>query len=437
MRRWWEIVTVFFLLYAMVGSWQPAAGGLHSAVSSRQLAGIVIKLPDTLSVCKTCKVSSIREAIKLAKPGDVLVIGTGEYREGTILIDKPLEIVGRDNPQVFGNDTCDIFLVRSDYVSITGLIIRDIGHSYVKDLAGVKLDRVKHAVIRENKLYNTFFGIYLKNSDSCLVEKNEIHGQARDEISSGNAIHLWYSKNIVLSGNFCHRHRDGIYLEFADHCLITGNHSWENVRYGLHFMFSNHDEYTGNTFDHNGAGVAVMFSRYISMKGNAFEHNWGPSSYGLLLKDIFDGEISGNIFRQNTFGIYADGSNRIHVQGNRFEANGWALKILGSCSDNTFTRNDFIGNSFDIITNTSSNTNIYRGNFWSDYSGYDLDRDGTGDVPYRPVKLFSYIVGNLPSSIILLRSFFVDLVNFAEKVAPSITPEALVDPSPLMKPVAP
>ncbi|MDX1629079.1 MAG: nitrous oxide reductase family maturation protein NosD, partial [Fulvivirga sp.] len=72
---------------------------------------------------------------------------------------------------------------------------------------------------------------------------------------------------------------------------------------------------------------------------------------------------------------------------------------------------------------------------WNEYAGYDLNKDGIGDVPHRPVKLFSYVVTRSESSIILLRSLFIDLLNFAEKVTPVFTPETLVDEQPLMKPV--
>ena len=58
------------------------------------------------------------------------------------------------------------------------------------------------------------------------------------------------------------------------------------------------------------------------------------------------------------------------------------------------------------------NDNKFDGNYWSSYSGYDLDKDQIGDVPYRPVKLFSYVVNRTPETIILLRSLFVDLINF-------------------------
>jgi len=375
----------------------------------------------------------IRTAVEAAAPGDVILIGSGTYDEGGIRIGKALTLIGEGNPVILGNDSSDVFLLDADSITIKGMTIRDGGVSYIKDLAAIRINEHAGCRVEDNKLINTFFGIYLKYARDCVVSGNEITGSAKSEVSSGNAIHLWYSKGIRVEDNLCRGHRDGIYLEFVEHSLIAGNTSEGNLRYGLHFMFSNNDEYRHNRFASNGAGVAVMFSHHIVMTGNTFEHNWGPSSYGLLLKDITDGNLQGNRFEENTYAIYADGANRITMADNDFIRNGWALKILGSCAGNTISRNNFEGNSFDVITNTSSGTNTYMNNYWSEYNGYDLDRDGIGDVPYRPVKLFSYIVGNIPSSIILLRSAFVDLVNFAEKVAPSITPGTLSDPGPMMR----
>ena len=253
-------------------------------------------------------------------------------------------------------------------------------------------------------------------------------------MSSGNAIHLWYCNNISIIGNTATHHRDGIYLEFVDGSIISDNTSTDNLRYGLHFMFSDHDEYTRNVFRANGAGAAVMFSRNIIMRSNHFENNWGSASYALLLKEIYDGEITSNIFTRNTVGIYAESANRLSIENNDFEANGWALKIMGSCMDNNFAANNFYTNTFDLTTSGKAGYNTYTGNYWSDYTGYDLDKNGYGDVPYRPVKMFSYLVANVDASIILLRSLFIDILNFAEKVTPIFIPEGLVDPNPLMKP---
>jgi len=220
----------------------------------------------------------------------------------------------------------------------------------------------------------------------------------------------------------------------VDNSLIENNISENNIRYGLHFMFSNHNRYHRNLFKKNGAGVAVMFSKFITMTGNTFDRNWGSSSYGLLLKEIYDGEISANSFLGNTIGIYAEGSNRLIIQNNHFVNNGWALKIMGSCLDNLFTENNFISNTFDLSTNSFQQHNTYRQNYWSSYNGYDLDKDGYGDVPYRPVKLFSYLVARVDPSIILLRSLFIDMLEFAERITPMFTPTNLVDQRPLMKP---
>ncbi len=118
---------------------------------------------------------------------------------------------------------------------------------------------------------------------------------------------------------------------------------------------------------------------------------------------------------------------------NDFINNGWALKIAGGCYDNAITSNNFIANSFDLAMDKASNNNSLKENFWADYSGYDLDRDGTGDVPHRPVKLFNFIVTKTPESVILLRSLFIDLINFSEKVSPIFTPKNVVDESPRMQ----
>jgi len=227
--------------------------------------------------------------------------------------------------------------------------------------------------------------------------------------------------------------RDGIYFEFVKKSKVYDNLSFGNLRYGLHFMFSNENSYDNNVFKMNGAGVAIMFSKFVKMHHNRFEHNWGSASYGLLLKEIYDAEIENNIFDQNTIGISVDGSTRINYTKNTFIRNGWAVKIIGACYENEFSNNNFLSNALDLSYNSKINTNRFEGNYWSEYAGYDLDRDGIGDIPYRPVKLFSYIVHNTPEAIVLLRSMFVDIINFSEKVSPVFTPDNLIDGHPLMK----
>ena len=389
---------------------------------------------DTIDVVPGGRIASIRNALELAANGDVLRIHPGLYQEGSLVIDKPLTLLGIDYPKLDGQSQYEVLRITSDQVTVKGLQIQNVGTSYTQDRAGILLDGVRHCRILDNRLINCFFGIYLKKSSDCLIAGNQVIGEAEKEMSSGNALHLWHCQRIEIRHNLVKQHRDGIYLEFVDESSANHNESRDNLRYGLHFMFSNENEYTHNIFNSNGAGVAVMFSRNIRMNYNLFEDNWGMASYGLLLKEIYDGEIIGNNFHKNTIGIYAESANRLAIRDNDFKSNGWALKILGSCVDNVFNRNNFYTNTFDLTTNGNHHYNVYEENYWSEYRGYDLNGDGFGDVAHRPIKMYSYVVGRVDVSIILLRSLFVDLMNFAEKVTPVFIPESLVDPRPLMRP---
>ena len=188
-------------------------------------------------------------------------------------------------------------------------------------------------------------------------------------------------------------------------------------------------------FLNNGAGVAVMYSHTVHMRRNRFDSNWGRASYGLLLKEIKDSEITENTFYRNTVGIYSEGSNRLHVKRNQFTENGYGVRIMANSMDNVFTENNFTGNTFDVTTNSRQNFNTFTSNYWSAYEGYDLDRDGVGDVPYHPVRLFAILAEKQPSGIVLMKSLFVSIIDTAERVMPVFTPETLVDDRPLTKAV--
>ncbi|MFD1161679.1 nitrous oxide reductase family maturation protein NosD [Hwangdonia seohaensis] len=392
-----------------------------------------LTMAQTIEVCGSCNISTLKEGIAQAKDFDTIIVKKGTYKEHNIKVDKPLTIIGENYPVIDGEAKGEIITVTSDNVTVDGLFIINVGTSYTEDYAAIRVKNSKNFTIQNLVLEKLFFGIYIERSRDGKVFHNKIIGDAVEEYNSGNGIQLWYSKNVDIEHNFVQHVRDGIYLEFSDFCTIKNNVSSLNVRYGLHFMFSNDDMYQDNIFENNGAGVAVMFSKRIKMYNNIFKENWGTASYGLLLKEINDAEIQGNTFKDNTIGINVEGSNRINYINNNFISNGWALKVRGACYANLFKSNNFLYNSFDVSYNSKINDNGFESNFWSNYTGYDLDKDGIGDVPYRPVKLFSYIVNRTPETIILLRSLFIDIIDFSEKVSPVFTPDNLLDNKPKMK----
>lgn len=379
---------------------------------------------------------SIDAGLKAAQAGDTVLVAPGLYEEHGLIVDKSVVLVGLDSPVIDARNRGEIVTVKSDGCTISGFTLRNVGTSFVDDRAAIRLKEVTNVTVERNRIENAFFGIYVERSHGVVVRGNTLIGTATREVTNGNGIHLWYCRDALIEENVIHGHRDGIYFEFVEHSRVERNVSTGNVRYGLHFMFSHDDAYIDNLFAENGAGVAVMYTQHVTMRGNVFEHNWGASSYGLLLKDIRDSEIRGNHFRRNTVGIYAEGSNRIVVEENEFTGNGYAVRIMANSMDNTFRRNNFVGNSFDVVTNSRQSFNTFDENYWGEYGGYDLDGNGVGDVPHHPVRLFALLVEKAPPAIVLLNSLFVTLVDTAERVMPVFTPETLVDGNPLMGMVA-
>lgn len=379
--------------------------------------------------------ASIQAALKKAAAGDVVVVHEGTYAEGNLLIDKPLKLIGVNFPILDGHRSDEIVTITASDAVIRGFEIRNSGQLSTLDVAGIKVLSADRVVVEGNRLRDCNFGIYLSNTNHCRVSCNDVQGVLKGEQNSGNGIHLWKCAGAVIEENYISGHRDGIYFEFVTESEIRGNQSERNLRYGLHFMFSHNDRYYRNVFGYNGAGVAVMYSRQVQMFDNHFVYNWGSSAYGILLKDISDSHIWKNEFDHNSAGVYMEGASRIVLEQNQFRENGWALRVQAGCDANVIRQNNFFGNAFDVATNGHLVLNTFDGNYWDKYEGYDLNRDGVGDVPFRPVGLYAVVVERMPFGLLLLRSLMVYLMDKAEKIVPSLTPEQLMDQKPAMRPV--
>lgn len=414
------------LLVALVG----AIGGTAAWNATARAA--------ELDVCPRpeCAIRHLRDAIAKARAGDVIRVGEGTYAEGNLVVDKPLRLDGGGRAILDGQHEVEVLTIRSDDVVVEGFTVRRSGTSFTVDLAAIRAERAHNCRIQNNRLEDNFFGIYLAKSTGCRVTGNTVVGPAKSEAYGGNAIHVWDSGGVEITNNRVSGHRDGIYLEFVRQGRVADNTSEHNARYGLHFMYTQHVRYTGNLLRENGAGAAVMYSKWIEMTGNRIEDNWGPTAYGLLLKELDDSFIARNVIAGNSTGLFVDGANRLSVQQNDLMRNGWAVRLLSSSMGVVFAHNNFIGNAFDVTTNGQSQFNSFLENYWSDYRGYDLDHDGVGDVPARPVRWFAVMVENYPEALVLLRSPLVSLMDAAERLLPSLTPQMLADHRPLLRRVA-
>jgi nitrous oxidase accessory protein len=378
--------------------------------------------------------ATITAALAAATPGSTVRIRAGTYREPTLNVRVPrVTILGEGQAVLDGEGAREILVLHAPQVTVRGLTFMNTGISHMQDRAALRVLEADDCVIEENRFVDAFFAIYVQRAERCLIRGNDIRSQGAGESTNGNGVHLWNSPYTRVLDNHIEGQRDGIYFEFSVGAEARGNVSRENARYGLHFMFSDSCRYENNTFERNGAGVAVMYSKGITMVGNAFIEAKGASSYGLLLKEITDGALINNRFVGSSTGLYLEGASRLQIRGNEFRANGWAIRLMADALDNHFTQNSFSANAFDVTTNSRTVRSTFEGNWWADYRGYDLDRDGRGDVPFHPVRFFALVVERHPEALLLLRSPVTLVLDAAERVFPVLTP-SLADASPLMRP---
>ena len=409
------------------------AAALVLFVPGKALTVPALPAADTVIVSPSGPVRSVSQGLTMVRSGGTLIVKAGRYAEPVIEVRKPVMMIGEGMPVLDGENLRPIMRISADDVTVKGFVFARVGHSDMEDRAAIRVTGVRNCEITSNRIAEGFFGIYLARVTGCRIERNVLSATGLTEATSGNGIHLWTSTNVTIANNLVSGYRDGIYFEFVHGTEVRGNVSEKNIRYGLHFMYSDDCIYMGNTFRKNGSGVAVMYTRRVEMTGNRFENNWGSAAYGLLLKEIEDSKVEHNVFSGNTTGLLADGADHLIASHNVFERNGWAVKVEGSTDAARFEANDFVGNTFDVSTNSNSPSSTFSGNYWDAYRGYDLNRDGIGDVPHPPVRLFAVIVARAPQAILMLRSELVAVLDAVESAMPSLTPELFLDSRPSMR----
>lgn len=378
-------------------------------------------------------VPTLTAAVALATAGSTIRVSAGTYAEPTIVLAVARVTIQGEPGAVFdGQGKQEILVVRADSVTVRGLTFRNTGISQMQDRAALRVAEAIDCLIESNVFRDALFAIYLQRTSGCEVRGNDIQASGAEETRNGNGVHLWHSPGTRVIGNTIRGQRDGIYFEFSTGSVAEGNMSEDNRRYGLHFMFSDSCRYERNTFRGNGAGVAVMYSKHVVMDGNGFLDATGSGAYGLLLKEITDGALLRNRFEGNSVGLFLEGASRLEIRDNDFRRNGWAVRLMADTEDTRFRGNIFTGNAFDVATNSRTLRSDFIGNWWDAYRGYDLDRDGSGDVPFRPVRLFALIVAKHPEALLMLRSPITSVLDVAERVFPVLTP-SLADPRPLMR----
>lgn len=381
---------------------------------------------------------SLQSLVDSAPSGACVSVPAGQY-EGNIVLSRPIRLTGVGRPVIHGDGKGSVITVTAESCLVRGFVIEHCGSMLVGEDAGILL-KSSGNTIEGNELRDVLFGIYLYQSDRNTVSGNIVRGRRELELGErGSGIHIWNSRFNRFTDNTISDARDGFYIQNGSRTRIERNEVY-GVRYGLHYMYADSNVFLGNAFHHNVAGAAVMYSRDIIMRANVFSHNRGFASFGILFQDCHGLEADSNIIADNQVGMFFEASTENMFRHNVIALNDVAFEMFQNSTGNTFVENNFLDN-LSPLTLIGKQTGSFwgdgkRGNYWSNYDGYDLDGDGLGDLPMKIQNVFQYLEGRNPNVRLYLYSPASQALAAAGKAFPVIQIHEEVDLHPLMKPLA-
>jgi len=382
----------------------------------------------------------LQEAIDNAKEGSLLELPQGIYK-GNIIINKPLIIDGKNQKAIIeGDGKGTVVTITSSNVMLKNLTIRHSGAQHERVDAGIALKKVRYVTIENCKIVDVLFGIDLQEVSNSKIINNYITSKPFSLGLRGDAIRLWYSNDNILKKNYITKSRDFV-LWYSHGNLIEKNYG-EYCRYSLHFMYTGKNIVKNNRYRHNSVGIFFMYSQDTIATGNVIENSLGTTGLGIGLKDASNYTIKDNTIIYCARGLYIDRSpfqpdTFNYIKNNKLLYNSEAVHFHSLSIANIFKNNVIKGNIENIINdsyNAKVEKNIWDGNYWDNYQGFDKNGDNIGDTPhierYYADKMWLFN----PSLKFFYGSPIISIINFLARLAPISEPiELAKDEHPKIK----
>jgi nitrous oxidase accessory protein len=375
---------------------------------------------------------SIQAAIDQADSGDTIEVRRGRYVEN-LRIDKPLTLRGLDRPTVSGGDRGDTIRVTAADVTIEGLIVSDSGGSLLRQNAGIYIQPGAHrATVRDCFLSYNLFGLWIEKVDDARVEGNNITGKRDyDSAQRGNGVQLYNTRGARIVGNEISFVRDALYVDVSHHAVFQKNRL-HHSRYGTHYMNSYYNLWEDNDTWDNRGGLALMEVRDQVIRNN---RAWNNADHGIMLRTLQDAVVENNIVMGNERGLFVYDVEFTRLSGNVVADNRIGVHMSGSAR-NTWDGNDFIENR-QQVKYVAARDQLWggeRGNYWSNYRGWDRDGDGRGDVSYEANDVVDRLTWRYPSVRLLLASPAVQALRLVGQQFPLLRVPSVVESHPRMLP---
>lgn len=372
---------------------------------------------------------SVAAALEATRPGDTVRMLAGTYHE-RVVIRRPVVLLGEPGAVLDGDGTGSVVTITAA-VTIRGLTIRGSGRDQSQEHSGILADRADGLVVENNTLEDVLFGVYVKQSQTPVIRNNVIVGKDLPPPLRGDGIRLWYSHGGSIVDNRVERTRD-IVIWFSDRTDVRDNDVMDG-RYGLHYMYSNQNRFTGNRFVGNHVGAFIMYSTDIVFRGNVFAGARGTTGRGLGFKDADRITADSNVLVKNTIGISIDNSPSREGVVNIFRDNVIAFNDVGvatlpSVRNNVFEGNQLVDNVQPVAVTGGGTAlgNRWVGNRWTEYAGFDRDNDGVGDTPFVFERLSDDLLAKHEALRIFDGGLAMTVADLLGRAFPLLNPEPLV-----------
>ncbi|MGH6760917.1 MAG: nitrous oxide reductase family maturation protein NosD [Phyllobacterium sp.] len=449
-----------------------AASTIRLIAMAAALAAIAAAPAQARQIIVSADDANLQAVLDSAASGDVVHLSPGRHK-GPVTIDRAIRLEGAPGAVLEGNGKGNVVTVNAANAVVSNLEIRGSGKDLPTMNAGVFLTRTATgAIVENNRIIGNLYGVYLHGAKDSIAIGNTITGIAEGRMTeAGNGVSLWNAPGAQVIDNDISLGRDGIYTNASKRNVFRGNRM-TNVRFAIHYMYTNDSEISGNVSTDNSVGYAIMYSNKLRIVGNLSN---GDRDHGLLLNyangsDIRENRVIGRMQPADRWllaGVQSGGhgvpasdnadeapvagkmrlgpekcvfiynANRNRFTGNSFEGCSIGIHFTAGSEGNAMSGNAFINNRNQVkyVGTRYLDWSVGgRGNYWSDNPAFDLDGDGVGDSPYRPNDLVDRVLWTAPQAKILINSPAVQTIRWAQMQFPALLPGGVVDSHPLMRP---
>lgn len=381
----------------------------------------------------------LQAAIDFAPTGTTVCLVPGVY-SGPVVINRRITLWGPAGAVIRSDGKGRTVRAEADGVRVEGFTVDGSGDRYDLTDSGVYV-RGAGVQVRGITIRHALYGIVVEKSSGAVLDGNHIAGDKALAIGlRGDAFRIWGTRDSIVSRNLVEDSRD-VLVWFSPNMRIEDN-VVRRSRYATHFMYANGARVERNRFVSNTVGVFAMYSDNIVIARNLMGGNTASDGFGVGAKESGNLKLVGNRFIRDRVGVYFDecpfhtGQTNT-IRGNTFALCETAIASLGSAAHNSFENNTLRDNQAQVRVEESGDmmAATFSGNYFDDYQGYDLDRDGTGDIPYELRSLSDEMIGERPELSFFRGTAALGVIEAMSKVLPLFQARPLmVDNQPRMHP---